>query len=159
MADDDEVLSDSEGNAVLNPRIREQLRNQEQQLKETTKRLRDAELRAVFTELGIPSTGLAKLFRDGYQGEPTLEAVKSAASEYDGLLPTATTTLDSQQANDLEALRRINNASDTTNVKDATEVLQETLTRLRNAKDLAEYDEIMASPEVQALRSQPISFN
>ena len=163
MNDDtqDELTYDSDGNAVLNPRIREQLRSQEKQLAEMKKQVRDSELKAVFTELGIPSTGLAKLFRDGYQGEATLDAVRSAASEYDGLIPKPASEQTSQEPDrqaELDALRRVNGATDPTNTTDASDVLKDVLKRLKAAKDTDEFDDIMASPEVQALRSQPISF-
>ncbi|NNN07813.1 MAG: hypothetical protein HKL85_01300 [Acidimicrobiaceae bacterium] len=157
----EELLFDENGEKVLNPKIREQLRNQEKELVAMKKQVREAELKSIFAELGIPSTGLAKLFRDGYQGDATLEAVRSAASQYEGLIPATTPAaneLDSERQAELDALRRVNGAGDSTNTKDVQEVLQDVLKRLKSAKNVEEFDDIMASPEVQSLRGQPISF-
>lgn len=157
----EELLFDENGEKILNPKIREQLRNQEKELVAMKKQVREAELKSIFAELGIPSTGLAKLFRDGYQGDATLEAVRSAASQYEGLIPATTPAaneLDSERQAELDALRRVNGAGDSTNTKDVQEVLQDVLKRLKSAKNVEEFDDIMASPEVQSLRGQPISF-
>ena len=157
----DELTYDSDGNAVLNPRIREQLRSQEKQLAEMKKQVRTSELNAIYSELGIPNSGLAKLFRDGYQGDVSLDAVRNAASEYDGLIPSANSTQTSQEPDrqaELDAIRRVNGATDPTNSPEAAEVLQDALKRLKAAKNLEEFDDIMSSPEIQALRSQPISY-
>jgi len=155
----DELVFDENGDKVLNPRIREQLHKQERQNKELVGQLRMAELKAIYAELGIPSTGLAKLFRDGYTGEPTLEAVKSAASQYDGLLPTATSEVTDDVQAQLEALRRVNSANDPTSTKDATTVLEEVKAKLKAAKTPEEFDDILASADVQSLRNQSISFS
>lgn len=159
----EDVGYDSEGNPVLNPRIREQLRTQEKQLTEMKKQLRDSELKAVFAELGLPTTGAAKLFRDTYSGEPTLEAVRTAASEYDVLPKPAsgqpTAEEDRQRQAELDALRRVNGATDPTNSQDATDVMQSVIKRLKAAKSVEEFDEIMASPEVRSLATQPITFS
>jgi hypothetical protein len=155
----DELVFDENGDKVLNPRIREQMRSQEKQNKELQARLREAELRGIYAELGIPNTGLAKLFRDGYQGEATLEAVKSAASQYDGLLPAPTSPVDDDVQAQLEALRRVNSANDSTNTKDAMTVLDEVKAKLKGAKTPEEFDDILASADVQSLRNQPISFS
>ena len=159
MADEnvDELTYDSDGNAVLNPRIREQMRNQERENAALKKQLRDSELRGVFAELRIPTTGAGKLFRDTYQGEPTLEAVKQAATEYD-VLPKGEVVVDQAKQAELEALRRVNGAVDPTDTKDASEILQDVLAKLRAARSTEEFDAIMASAEVQSLGSQPISF-
>ena len=154
----DELVFDENGDKVLNPKIREQMRSQEKQNKELVAQLRLAKLDAIYAELGISSTGLAKLFRDGYQGEPTLEAVKSSASQYEGLLPATTPVGDDVQAQ-LEALRRVNSANDPTNTKDATTVLEEVKAKLKAAKSPEEFDDILASADVQSLRNQSISFS
>lgn len=153
--DNEEVTLDNDGNAVLNPRIREQLRNQEKQLAEAQKQLRNSELRAIYAELGIANTGTSKLFRDTYSGDVSLEAVRNAASEYD-VLPKS--SVDAGQQGELEALRRVNGATDSTTSTDAQTTLNDILAKLKKAKNTDEFDEIMGSPEVQALRHQPISF-
>ncbi len=155
----DELVFDENGDTVLNPKIREQMRNQEKQNKELVAQLRSAELRGIYAELGIPSTGLAKLFRDGYTGEATLEAVKLAASQYDGLLPSATSQVTDDVQAQLEALRRVNSSNDPTSTKDATTVLEEVKAKLKAAKTPEEFDDILASADVQALRNQSISFS
>ncbi len=161
MSDDvnDELVFDSNGDAVLNPRIREQLRSQEKELGQMKKQLRDSELKAVFAELRIPNEKAGKLFRDTYAGEVTLEAVRRAAEDYD-VLPKGdeTQSLDPQRQAELDALRRVNNATETNTSSDATEVMQDVLAKLRSAKSTEEFDAIMSSPEVRALGSQPISF-
>lgn len=155
MTDDtEEVTLNDDGTPVLNPRIREQLRNQEKQLAEANKRLRDAELRVIYAELGIGTSGAAKLFRDTYSGDATVEAVRNSAAEYD-VLPKQ---VDNAHQGELDALRRINGATDPTTSTDAQDVLNEVLAKLRKAKNVEEFDEIMGSPEVQALRHQPIAF-
>lgn len=155
----DELVFDENGDKILNPRIREQLHKQEKQNKELLSQLRTAQLQAIYAELGIPSTGLAKLFRDGYQGEATLEAVKSAASQYDGLLPTDQSPLGDDVQAQLEALRRVNSANDSTNTTDAMAVLDAVKAKLKAATTSEEFDDIMASADVQSLRNQSVSFS
>jgi len=50
-----------------------------------------AERRATFAEAGIPTEGVGALFRKAYDGELTIEAMKTAASEY-GILETSKTS-------------------------------------------------------------------
>lgn len=153
-----DVEFDSEGNAVLNPRIREQLRNQERENAALKKQLRDTELKAIYAELRIPNEKAGKLFRDTYSGDVTLEAVRSAAAEYDVLPGAPDPVVDSRRNAELDALRRVNGATDANETKDAQEVLQEVLAKLKAAKSVEEFDAIMASGEVQSLAHSPISF-
>ena len=150
----------------LDPRIREQLRTQERELKEAKSQIRTSELRAIYSELGIPDAGAGKLFRDTYPGEATVDAVRTAAGGYgDAVLPPV---INDTRQDDLDALRRIQNASDPTGSPEAQDILAATLAKLHAAvndrsKDpsdqLAEFDRIMDSAEVQALRHQPVNFN
>lgn len=151
----DELVFDENGDKILNPRIREQLRSQEKKIKEQEGQIRSAQLSAIYSELGIPSSGLAKLFRDGYQGAATLDAVKTEASNYEGLLPAPASLSDDAQAQ-LEALRRVNAANDPTNTKDATDVLEAIKAKLHAAKSPEEIDDILNSAEARALATQPI---
>ena len=162
----DEVVEDSNGNVVLNPKIRDQLHSQERQIKEMTTRLRASDLNAIYAELGVPSTGVAKLFRDNYQGEINLEAVRSAASEYD-LLPKATVSAadieaERQRQENLNALGRINNATDQSSSTDVNSLLADLTARLRKASadgDMEAFDAILASPDAKALGNQTITFS
>lgn len=83
MADD--LETNGEGGEVLDPRIREQLRRTgdlERQTNEANARADAAERKAAFAEVGIPTEGAGKLFRDTYQGDPDPDAVKMAAESY-----------------------------------------------------------------------------
>ena len=160
MSDDPNDLNGDPGN-VLDPRIREQLRSQEQQIKDANARIRASDLRAIYAEIGIPDSGAGKLFRDTYPGEATVEAVRAAAEGYgDAVLPKA---VDPRQ-DELEALRRMNNAGDPTQSPEAQDILDQILARLAATQKpggggIEEFDRIMASPEVQALRTQPVNWN
>ena len=94
---------------VLDPNIRERLR----QSGDAIKRAEEAEARAVaaerksaFAEVGIPTSGAGKLFRDTYQGDPDPEAVKAAAEGY-GILQVADAGVTDAEK---EALQRMNAA-------------------------------------------------
>jgi hypothetical protein len=166
MSDSQDDLKDEQGNPVLDKNIREHMRKLERENAEVKAKAQAAELKSVYLELGIPNEGAAKLFRDTYSGEPTVEAVRAAASQYgDAVLKTsAPSAADLERQANLDALSRINSSTDAGGDRDAQDILETTLQKLRAAVakggDLgkAEYDEIMASPEVQALRNQPISF-
>lgn len=163
MSDNTNEVLDSEGNPVLDPKIRDHMRAQEKENAALKKQLQTFAVGNACDELGIPKTGAGKLFRDTYSGDATLEAVKTAASGYEGIIPGAQKSpeelaLEAKMQADLEALRRVNNSSDQSSTKDASEVLDEVLAKLKATKNVEEFDAIMASPEVQALRNQPITF-
>lgn len=163
MTEDNE-LKDEAGNPVLDKNIREHIRNTERELKESRERAKAAELKAVYLELGVGDDGVSKLFKDTYSGESTVEAVRTAASQYgDAILKTSQpSTEELERLAALEAQRRINGATDNNGGnRDANDILTATLVRLQEASqkgDLVAFDAIMASPEVQALRGQPISI-
>lgn len=161
MSDDQNLNDDGTPRAPLDPNIREQMRRQEQTIKEQEARIRTSELRAIYSELGIPDAGAGKLFRDTYPGDATVEAVRAAAESYgDAVLAK----VDDPRQNELEALRRMNSAADPTQSPEAQDILNATLEKLAATQKpggggIEEFDRIMASPEVQALRTQPINFN
>src|SRR5580698_8738598 len=132
MSDDPTLNDDGTPREPLDPRIREQLRQQEQTIKDQDARIRASDLRAIYAELGIPDTGAGKLFRDTYPGEATIEAVRAAAGGYgDAVLPT--TVIDDSRQADLDALRRMGNASDPTGSPEAQDILAATLAKLEAA--------------------------
>lgn len=152
--------NNDEFEGVLDENIRKQLRSQAKALKDAETKIREAELRATYTELGIPNEGAAKLFRDTYSGDPSPEAVKAAASQYgDAVLkPAPPSELELERQKQLEALSRINGA-DGTAAPEGQSMLDELLAKLTAAKNSPEeMDAILASPEAQALKNQPIAF-
>lgn len=161
MSDDPTLNDDGTPREPLDPRIREQLRRQEQELSEANAKIRASDLRAIYAELGIPTTDVGKLFRDTYSGDATIDAVRTAAEGYgDAVLPKQV----DPRADQLEALRRLNAAGDPSQSPEAQDILNTTLEKLAATQKpggggIEEFDRIMASPEVQALRTQPINFN
>lgn len=163
-------LKDEAGNPVLDKNIREHIRKTERENAELLAKYKAAELKSVYLELGIPAEGAAKLFRDTYTGEATVEAVRAAASQYgDAVLKTSQPSNEElQRQADLEALARINASTDGGGDRDAQDILAATTKKLKeiaakangsNTDELkAEMDAVLESPEVQALRSQPVSF-
>ena len=88
--------SDADGGDVLDPNIRAQLKRTQELEKtalEANARAEAAERKAAFAEVGIPTTGVGKLFRDSYKGDLDPEAVKQSAEEY-GILGQETGSRD-----------------------------------------------------------------
>lgn len=163
------VVYDDDGNPVLNPKIREQMRRQERELKEANAKLRDADLRVVYAELGVSTEGPGKFFRDNYSGPTDKESVKTAALEAGAIAPAAPSSTPPPAATaqrelelqaELDALRGISGATSTTGTETGTS-MNEMLAKLREAakkSDPAEFDALLESEEMQRLGSQPISF-
>lgn len=165
MTEDNGDLLDQDGNPVLDPKIREHMRKLEKENAEQKQALKSAQLQGIYAELGIPKEKGGLLFRDNYNGEATVEAVREAATKYDVLPNGGQTPEELERQAQLEALARINSSTDQGGgSRDAENILDTTLAKLRAATakggdaGKAEFDAIMASPEVQALRNQPISF-
>lgn|SRR5487761_1994252 len=119
MTDFDEEFDD-EGNDEVETQTQQVLdKNIRAQLREASKAKKElAELRAqleaeregkLFDKAGIPEDGLGSMFRKGYTGERTVEAIQKTAVDY-GLLNA---TRSNNEANDseLEALRRTQGAT------------------------------------------------
>ena len=165
---DDGITYDDEGAPVLDPRIRERLRNQERQLKEANDKIAAAELRGVYAELQIPNEGSGKFFRDNYRGPTDLESVRAAASGA-SVLPTQQVQQqqDQQQQQqpserelelqrELEAIR-VANGGTSTQGQAPESSLSEMVAKLRAAKTTEEDDAILESDEMQRLGNQQIS--
>lgn len=83
----DEPIYDDQGNQIENPdddprQWVKDLRKQAKEGKAATKELEALRRDLVFTEAGIPSEGVGKLFREAYKGEVNPDAVKAGAQEY-----------------------------------------------------------------------------
>ena len=110
MADVDEygneIEEESEGEnesqkPVLDKNIRARLRVADEQAKELAA-LKESVL---YDKAGIPEDGLGTMFRKGYDGEKTVDAIKARATEYGILKTTATLTEATSNDSELEALR------------------------------------------------------
>lgn len=89
MADDQDDRNDGGG-------LRKQLEDaiaENRRLKAEFEQMRTETTRnEAFAKAGIPDSPAGKLFRKAYDGEPTLEAVRTAALEYGVIEPPAPTT-------------------------------------------------------------------
>ncbi len=169
--DDENGDQGSQNGQVLDKRIREQMRRQERevaQLREENARLR---LSTVMDELGIPTSGPGKFFRDNYRGESTREAIQAAATEAQVIgapgaqssapSGTAPTGNNQDEVARLEAeLARLRNGSQSVSDSGADQEvsLQEAIRLLQSAKSPEEFDDILGSDRIQRLKNQPISF-
>lgn len=92
---DTELDEDLDESGVLN-KLRKQLRETSKALKDANERESRnsaAALELAFIKAGVPETPQSKFFREHYNGDPTVEAIRSAAAEYGFYAPdTATTT-------------------------------------------------------------------
>lgn len=96
------------------------------------------------------SSGAGKLFAKAYDGEASVEAIKSAAAEY-GLIPT------SEQAevkSDLQAFDRVSNAS----VGTPGAPTESDLDKIRNSKDPSEVLDIIRKAGIEISNEQPGGF-
>lgn len=165
---DDEILTDNEGNAILNPKIREEKRQAEKDRDRLIKENRDLNLRVVFSEVGVPTDGMGKFFREHYSGEVDIESVRSAVREAGIQLggqsqgeskPTWEQARAAQLEEELARLRSGSTATSDINSDSDLTALKELENRLRAAKSPEEFDDIMASPEAQRLSDRPVNFN
>lgn len=83
----DEPIYDDQGNPVQDPDNdpREWVKTLRKDAKEGKKAQRELETLKrdlVFSEAGIPSEGVGKLFREAYKGDVTPDAVRAGAQEY-----------------------------------------------------------------------------
>lgn len=155
MTEENEGISyDADGKPVLDPNIRKHIRTVEDENKALKAQVRESNLSAICDQLKIPNEKIGKLFRDTYTGEVNFEAIKAAADSY-GL--TAPPEGNEGDALDLDAMRRINSATDPNQSKDSQDLLTEMLGKMQAAKTLQEYEAIENSPEYQALRNVKIS--
>lgn len=167
MQNDEEVVLDDQGNAILNPRIREEKRAAEKERDQLRKENRNLQLQANAARIGIAGEGMGKFFLEHYDGAVDEESIKTAARE-------AGVTLAGQQQSDqqsfeqrreaqlqkeLDELRGVSSATSDRNGESDLTALKELENRLRGARTEAEFDDIMASPDAQRLRDRPINFN
>jgi len=110
MTDEFDEENETEGTPKrepLDPNIRKELR----EAQATKQELADLKRSVIFDKAGIPEDGLGSMFRNGYNGDVSVQAVKAKATEY-GLLKAAPVQID-ETSNDseLEALRRTQGAT------------------------------------------------
>jgi hypothetical protein len=127
---------------VLDANIRKQLRAAEA----ATKELAELKRSVQFDKAGIPEDGLGTMFRKGYEGEVTVEAIKAKATEYGLLKPAGElNTDDTSNDSELEALRRAQGAT-ATGDGPAPDKQQQYLEALANAKTAEEADAVVNGP-------------
>ena len=99
---------------VLDRNIRAQLKRASEQTKELEAlkgQLAEQQRNSVFDKAGIPEDGLGTMFRKGYEGDVSVEAVRKTAVDYGLLNPTSRTNDDTSNDSELEALRRTQGAT------------------------------------------------
>lgn len=108
---DDEFDLDSEDAQVLDPNIRRELRDGRKRASDLQKELDQSRREAAFARAGVDdSTPLGRMFVRGYEGDASVEAIKTAAEEIPGLLATPSVK-DAMSTEELEAQRRMAGAS------------------------------------------------
>lgn len=169
MSDEPEVQLDAAGNAVLNPKIREQMRKQAKENEDLRKQVAELALGGVYSDLAIPTTGAGKFFRDHYDG-PTDRASVEAAAKEAGVIgepsgqqrnePTAEERAARAEVleRELKTLRSIQSGTSTLGDGETGNSLAEWEAKLRAAKTTTEFDAIVESDEYQRLKSQQIVF-
>lgn len=115
------AMSDEELEGIEDDRIKtliRETREGQKKLADERKALEAERKQVAFDRLGIPETGPGLMFRENYQGEPTLEAVKQAADRYGLLEPVQPMNQPvpqtSQSANELEFMRSMQGSVGTT---------------------------------------------
>lgn len=109
-------FDDEQENQPLDPNIRKQLREADKARKEleTLKAQVELERRETFfAKVGIPESGAGALFRKAYDGDASLEAIRSEAEKY-GILQSAQEARQIEEASydsELEAQRRAQGAT------------------------------------------------
>ena len=108
-------FEDEQENQPLDPNIRRQLREAEKARKELEALKAQVELErreTFFAKAGIPESGAGALFRKAYDGEASLEAIRSQAEMY-GILQSAPAQVQEEVSYDseLEAQRRAQGAT------------------------------------------------
>lgn len=166
MSDDDTgVVLDGDGNPVLSPGIRAQMRQQEKDLKESQQRLREYEARAVFAEVGVPDSGPGKFFRDHYSGPLDRDSVEKAAKEAGAVgsaPPPDNTDEEARLQAELDRIRGVAGASGDTGGDGDMALLKEVeaeMRRIVREGTEQEFDDYMQSPKVQSLKERRIIFS
>ena len=134
--DEDEDESQNQ-KPVLDKNIRAQLRKADEDRKElATLRLQlDAERESkLYDKAGIPEDGLGSMFRKGYVGDKTVEAIRQNAVDIGLLNPTNLPNNESLTDSELEALRKVQGAT-TGGDGNAPDVEQKYLAELAEAKN------------------------
>lgn len=167
-----ELLYDDQGNAILNPRIREHQRALERDKAALEKEVALLRVGSLMDRLGVGTTGAGKFFREHYAGPADEESVKAAAQDAGALTgntgggdtggSTASDQEIQQRQDELDRLRRANNATNGTSSSDSLGELEEIKAKMRKAVaegNEAEFDALMESAELLRLSQQPINFN
>jgi hypothetical protein len=113
MADDDEFDLDENGEEqVLNPNIRRELREGRKERQRLEDELNRTKREAAFARAGIDdTTPLGRMFVKSYEGDVSLEAIKTAAEEIPGLVAPPPPDPNAMSADELDAQRRMAGAS------------------------------------------------
>lgn len=109
---DDELDLDSDEAAVLDPNIRKELRESRKERASHEAEMASARRDLAFARAGVDdSTALGRMFVRGYDGEPTVEAIKTAAEEIPGLLPEPPPDPNAMSAEELKTQKDMAGAS------------------------------------------------
>lgn len=142
--DDDFDEENDEGEVqkpVLDKNIRAQLKRADEQRKEleTLKgQLAEQQRNSAFDKAGIPEDGLGTMFRKGYDGEVSAEAIRRTAVDYGLLNASVLPNNDSLTDSELEALRKVQGATTggDGNSPDAEQKFLAELTESKNPEDV-----------------------
>jgi hypothetical protein len=104
---------DEYGDPIRDENIRSQmkaLKAKAQRADELEAQLARRDTEVAFVKAGVPEDGIGRLFRDAYDGEPTVEAIKAKAAEYgipgfNNQVPAQTQAADALN-DELAAMRR-----------------------------------------------------
>jgi hypothetical protein len=109
---DDELDLDSEDAAVLDPNIRKEIREGRKERARQAAELAASKREIAFVRAGVDdSTPLGKMFVKGYEGEATVESIRTAAEEIPGLIAPPPVDPNAMSAEEREAHQRMAGAS------------------------------------------------
>jgi hypothetical protein len=112
MADDDELDLDSEESQVLDPNIRRELREGRKTRAKLEAEAAQYKREAAFSRAGVDlDSPLGKMFAKGYEGDASIEAIKSAAEDIPGLLPVPPPDPNAMSAEELATHKQMAGAS------------------------------------------------
>lgn len=114
MADDDEFgLDPDDGDEqVLNPNIRRELREGRKERQRLEDELASTRREAAFARAGIDdTTPLGRMFVRSYDGDVSLEAIRTAAEEIPGLVGAPPSDTNAMSTDELDAQKRMAGAS------------------------------------------------
>jgi hypothetical protein len=115
---DEELGLNTDVVETLDPNLRDEIRKSRSRLREATKwqaRAEAAERQIAVRDVGIDTTSkLGQMFIKSYEGDWTPEAIKAEATDIPGLLPEPPGEGNQPTNDELDALRRMQNAANVT---------------------------------------------